>query len=122
MTPGEPGRSGPPPQGADDARLDARLAQLDGALRRAAPDAERSSGTPARDLTGFAQAARLGSEFVAGVLVGLALGFGFDAALGTSPGGLIVLTLLGFAAGVMNLMRAVGALPPRGGGRGGAPR
>jgi ATP synthase protein I len=47
-------------------------------------------------------------------VVGAGLGWGFDRLLGTSPWGLIVLTLLGFAAGVYNMMRAMGVLPKRG--------
>ena len=51
---------------------------------------------------------KLASEFVAGVLVGAALGWGLDQVAGTSPWGLIGLLLLGFAAGVVNVVRAAG--------------
>jgi len=53
---------------------------------------------------------RLSSELVAGVLGGAALGWGFDRLLSTSPWGLIVFLLLGFTAGVINVMRAAGAM------------
>ena len=53
---------------------------------------------------------RLSSELVAGVLVGAALGWGFDRLLSTSPWGLIVFLLLGFIAGVINVMRAAGVM------------
>ena len=53
---------------------------------------------------------RLSSELVAGVLVGALLGWGFDRFLSTSPWGLIVFLLLGFTAGVMNVMRSAGAM------------
>jgi ATP synthase protein I len=53
---------------------------------------------------------RLSSELVAGVLVGAALGWGFDRLLSTSPWGLIVFLLLGFTAGVINVMRAAGVM------------
>jgi ATP synthase protein I len=52
---------------------------------------------------------RLSSELVAGVLVGAVLGWGFDRLLSTSPWGLIVFLLLGFAAGVINVVRSSGA-------------
>ncbi len=52
---------------------------------------------------------RLSSELVAGVLVGAVLGWGFDRLLATSPWGLIVFLLLGFAAGVINVVRSSGA-------------
>lgn len=49
---------------------------------------------------------RLSSEFIAGILVGAALGWAVDQLLGISPWGLIVFLILGFAAGVLNLLRA----------------
>ena len=54
--------------------------------------------------TGF----RLSSELVAGVVVGAAIGWGFDRLLSTSPFGLIVFLLLGFTAGVVNVVRSAG--------------
>jgi ATP synthase protein I len=51
---------------------------------------------------------RLSSELVAGVVVGAAIGWGFDRLLSTSPFGLIVFLLLGFTAGVVNVVRSAG--------------
>ena len=51
---------------------------------------------------------RLSSELIAGVVVGAALGWGFDHLLSTSPFGLIVFFLLGFIAGVVNVVRSAG--------------
>jgi ATP synthase protein I len=87
---------------ADLARRLDRLSQALEAEKREHAEAEqpaRSSGTD------FAYAFRLASEFVAGVLVGAALGWGLDRVAGTSPWGLIGLLLLGFAAGVLNVIR-----------------
>jgi ATP synthase protein I len=53
-------------------------------------------------------ALRLGADFVAGVVVGGAIGWGIDRLLGTSPWGLIVFLLLGFAAGVLTVLRSAG--------------
>ncbi len=53
---------------------------------------------------------RLSSELVAGVVVGAAIGWGFDHFLSTSPFGLIVFVLLGFVAGVVNVVRSAGKL------------
>jgi ATP synthase protein I len=50
---------------------------------------------------------------VAGVAVGAVIGWLLDRWLGISPWGLIVFLLLGFAAGVLNLMRAAGVMPER---------
>src|SRR6516225_3240918 len=60
---------------------------------------------------GSARGFRLSSELVAGVLVGAGIGWLIDRSLGVSPWGLIVFLLLGFAAGVLNVMRSAGIAP-----------
>ena len=59
----------------------------------------------------MARGFRLSSELIAGVVVGAAIGWGFDHFLSTSPFGLIVFFLLGFVAGVVNLVRSAGVAP-----------
>ena len=89
-----------------DAELARRLDRLSRALdaeKRDRAEAERPVRTSGTD---FAYAFRLASEFVAGILVGIALGWGLDRVAGTSPWGLIGFLLLGFAAGVVNVVRA----------------
>ena len=54
---------------------------------------------------------RLSSGLVAGVVVGAAIGWGFDRLLSTSPFGFIVFLLLGVVAGVVNVVRTAGAGP-----------
>ena len=93
---------------SDDA-LDDRLRRLDRTLearRRAEEKAERARSP--RSVAGLAQALRLASEFIAGVLVGAGLGWLFDWGLGTTPWGLIVFLLLGFVVGVLNVLRSAG--------------
>ncbi len=58
--------------------------------------------------SGAAQAMKLSSEFIAGVLAGAGLGWLADRFLGTSPWGLIILLLLGFCAGTLNILRSAG--------------
>lgn len=58
------------------------------------------------------QAIKLSSEFLAAVVVGVVLGLGFDKILGLSPWGLIFFLFMGFAAGVLNVLRAAGHVPP----------
>ena len=53
----------------------------------------------------------MSTEFVAGIAVGAGLGWLIDRLAGTSPWGMIVFLLLGFAAGVLNLIRAAGVVP-----------
>jgi ATP synthase protein I len=48
---------------------------------------------------------------IAGVVVGALIGWGFDRLLSTSPFGMIVFLLLGFAAGVVNVIRSAGVAP-----------
>lgn len=64
-----------------------------------APQAER-------DLTGMGRAMRLGTEFIAAILVGAVAGYLLDRWLNTSPWIMLVLLLIGFAAGVLNVVRA----------------
>lgn len=89
--------------------LEARRQRLDAELlahRKVAP--ERSSNQEAAK--GFALAVKLSSEFIAGVVVGALLGYLIDRFAGTAPWGMIVFLLLGFCAGVLNVMRSTGAV------------
>ncbi|MBW8299280.1 MAG: AtpZ/AtpI family protein [Hydrogenophaga sp.] len=57
---------------------------------------------------GYAEAMKLSSEFISAVVVGAILGYLFDRFVGTAPWGMIVLLLLGFCAGVLNVLRTAG--------------
>ena len=59
----------------------------------------------------MARGFRLSSELIAGVVVGAGIGWGIDKLLSTSPWGLIVFVLLGFIAGVINVIRSAGVAP-----------
>jgi len=109
-------RSGDAPP-ANEAALSARLTHLDQRLSDVQKDREFEkvqAGTEGQAAHARASAMavglRLSSELVAGVLVGALLGWGFDRLLSTSPWGLIVFLLLGFTAGVLNVMRSAGAM------------
>ena len=69
------------------------------------------------DRSGFGRGLRLSSEFVFGVLFGAVLGWFFDRWLKTSPGGLIVFTLLGFVGAIVHLVR-ISSRGPGGAGNG----
>jgi ATP synthase protein I len=94
----------------DEAALSARLQRLgDGLARQRADEtANDASANRAATASGYAQGFRLSSELVAGVVVGAGLGWGIDRLLGISPWGLLVFLLLGFAAGILNVMRSAG--------------
>ena len=82
--------------------LEARIARARG--QRAAEAATEQ--TRQGDMSGMSRGLRLGSEFVAAIIVGAGLGYIIDMFLPTRPWGLVVLLLLGFAAGVLNVVRA----------------
>ena len=96
-------------QPSDDAALSARLKRLGEQL-------DASAGRPTRtdrasrpvDSSAMARGFRLSTELVAGVVVGAVIGWALDRWLGISPWGLIVFVLLGFAAGVLNVIRGAG--------------
>jgi ATP synthase protein I len=94
----------------DDAALRARLDNLSGALRAQRPKAaspqSTSSKPPDNFASGMSMGLRAGSEFVAAILVGGAIGWGLDWVLKTKPAFTIVFFLLGVAAGVWNVIRA----------------
>ena len=56
---------------------------------------------------------RLAADLLAGVLGGFAIGWGLDYLLGTSPLFLLVLTMLGMAAGILNVIRAARSMEAR---------
>ena len=61
---------------------------------------------------------RIGIELVVAVAVATALGWAIDRWLGTRPWGMIVLFLLGVAAGMLNVYRAVTGVSGAAGYRG----
>lgn len=121
---GSDGQKGSGTPEVSDSELSGRLSGLGSALDkvRAGRQAEEKASTVSdrtSSAAGMALAFRLGSEFVAGVLIGAGLGWLLDYLLGIAPWGMIVFMLLGFGAGITNMMRAAGETgrkkPPQGG-------
>lgn len=115
--PDKPAHSGPnggPEDKFKDAALDQRRDQLGAAI--AAKKAERKLEMSKSDvnksdgMAGMAYALKLSSEFIAGILVGIGVGWLIDRLAGTSPWGLIIFLLLGFTAGVLNVLRSAGLI------------
>lgn len=52
------------------------------------------------------RALRYAAEFMAAIIVGTLIGYTIDYALGTTPWAMIGLMMVGFAAGVLNVVRA----------------
>ena len=102
-------------QQTGEAALSARLQRLNEGLGHLRARNGRPSNSPGADrattASGYAKGFRLSSELVGGVLVGAGLGWLIDRLLGISPWGFIVFLLLGFVAGVLNVMRSAGVVP-----------
>jgi ATP synthase protein I len=106
---------GETPGSAADGDLSGRLERLGTELdakRPPAPQGKSSDQTQSGRSSAIGLAFRLSAEFVAGVLAGGLLGWLVDRLVGTAPWGLIVCLILGFAAGMLNLLRASGAVKP----------
>jgi ATP synthase protein I len=94
-----------------DPSAEARHARLKADLERVR---QRSVGTVETDRreaatsSGLAQGLRLSSEFVAGILAGALLGWVLDRLANSAPWGLIAGVILGFCAGMLNVLRASG--------------
>lgn len=116
--PGESGDSRPDDRAENNIRddeLERRRRELEASLatrRPAGREGEESTGS--NGSTGYGQAIKLSSEFIAGIAVGIGLGWFVDRLAGTSPWGLIVFLLLGFGAGILNVLRSAGLISEAG--------
>ena len=90
------------PTSSVTADLGARIARAQ-AQRPAQAAAEQRRQS---DMSGLSRGFRLASEFAAAIIVGAGLGYFIDMVLPTRPWAMVVLLLLGFAAGVLNVVRA----------------
>jgi ATP synthase protein I len=95
-----------------DPELEKRRKQLEAAL--ASKEIERRSSTDGLNksggMAGTAYALKISSEFIAAILVGVAIGVFIDKIAGSSPWGLIIFLLLGFVAGILNVLRNAGLI------------
>lgn len=109
----EPGKQGETPKAPGDSELSARLEKLGQRLdqvRGGPADQQHPNQSARADNSGLAKAFRLSAEFVSGPVAGGLIGWGADTLLHTKPWGLIVFVMLGFLAGIYNVMRASGFL------------
>lgn len=120
--PGNDARTGrdEPSDAASGGDLSGRLQRLGSELeaKRKAGPGGMTRVDSRQDPSALGRAFRASTEFVAGIIAGGLLGWLVDKGLGSSPWGLIVFLMLGFAAGVYNVLRSAG-LPTPGGGGGG---
>jgi len=109
---------GDPREGNGGGELSERLRRLDEKLDAREAEDKRKLSAPAPDAadrSGFTRGLKLSGDFIGGVVAGFAVGWAFDKLTGWSPWGLIVFILLGFAAGILNVLRTLGAVPQFGG-------
>lgn len=78
---------------------------LDKRLREARTRRPRGNGKAAS--TGVGLAFRIGTELVAGLVVGVGIGWLLDYWLGTKPWLMVLFFFLGAGAGILNVYRAV---------------
>ncbi|MEL6817314.1 MAG: AtpZ/AtpI family protein [Pseudomonadota bacterium] len=89
--------------------LDERRVSLEAKIAAKVKDEDKKlEADSAATGPGVAKAFKLSSEFIAGVVAGAGLGFLIDNFAGTTPWGMIIFLLLGFAAGVLNVLRSAG--------------
>ena len=89
--------------------------RLSKARSRQGLDTGQASSSDATDGSSLGLVLRVGVELVSAVIVGLAIGWGLDAWLGTRPLFLILFVFLGGVAGIVDVWRLVAA--PSGGSR-----
>ena len=97
---------------ADRAAIQKKVDDLDkklGSAReqdQAAERAARAGGSLTGGGRGMAQGLRMASELVAAVIVGGLVGYFLDRWLGSTPWFFLVFFFVGFAAGIINVLRA----------------
>ena len=77
------------------------------AKRDRAVEDNRASRDASPGMSGMARGLRIGTEFIAAILVGTGIGYLIDLGLGTSPWAMLIMFLVGFAAGILNVTRVV---------------
>lgn len=115
--PDDTGKAGPEDENGRsvDDDLDRRRRSLEASLARKLPgEGKAEAGARSGGGSGYGQAMKLSSEFIGGIAVGAGLGWVIDRWAGTSPWGLIVFLLLGFGAGILNVLRAAGSVAEAG--------
>ena len=67
----------------------------------------RASRDASPGMSGMGRGLRIGTEFIAAIMVGTGIGYLIDLGMGTSPWGMLIMFMVGFAAGILNVTRVV---------------
>lgn len=95
----------PEEKAAFEGRISDLGQRLDKVKAQRATDADADLDAEMRG-RGMAYGLRMAAELVAAVIVGGAIGYGLDRWLGSTPWLFLLFFVLGFAAGVLNVVRA----------------
>ncbi|HEX6000604.1 MAG TPA: AtpZ/AtpI family protein [Hyphomicrobiaceae bacterium] len=92
------------------AQFEHRISDLENRLGKARSDRRErgeavDDGAADQRRSGMAYGMRMAADLVAAVLVGSAIGWGLDVVLGSRPWLFLLFFLLGFAAGILNVVR-----------------
>lgn len=104
MTSDKDNKNSNQPEKSIGSELDARLAKLNEKLKSARPEDQQQIASPSTSRS-WSYAFRIASDLIAGPLVGGFIGWWLDNWLQTAPIFLIILFLLGLAAGFLNVIR-----------------
>ncbi len=99
----------PPPSRKTNEDFDSRLDRLRSHLddkQRTRDEAAAAADKSQRNASVLSRGFRLASEFIAAIAVGVVLGLSVDTVFASGPWGLIIFMMLGFAAGIVNVVRA----------------
>ncbi len=107
------GRGSQDPSSGKEERTDGleeRRRQLEAELASRRPADKKGKKAEWDGKNSYAKAFQLSTEFVAAIFVGALLGYLIDRFVGTTPWGMILFLLLGFVAGILNVMRSAGVI------------
>ena len=110
--------SGNDPDPLEDARLASLRKQVTAAIeKRDVAENLSNKANASGGAKNMGVALRMASEFASAIAVGCLLGYGADVTFKTAPWGLVIGLPLGFAAGILNVVRAaqkISAEAPKG--------
>ncbi|MGB7336133.1 MAG: AtpZ/AtpI family protein [Salaquimonas sp.] len=90
-----------------DKQLNERLVSLEARLEKNRQENAKATA-PDTGKPGYGNALKMSSEFISAIIVGAMIGYLIDSLANTTPWGMIVMLLLGFVAGVVNVLRSSG--------------
>lgn len=102
----QPGEISPEEREAFRKRASDLGKRLDEVQSRRSTGAGRAEGAEQASGAGLAQAFRFATELIVGLGVGWFIGSALDGVFGTGPWLLILFIMIGFAAGMLNVIRA----------------